>query len=127
MTKDLITPDNPTQQFTDSTGSDPSKSPGNDAELSALEGSNTEQCNSVDGESIEVDGITDSHGVRQRGATEAENQKTKENSQTKSTKPLSLTQAEVESAMKQVQNRDACIKQYKGMKRQKYMITNKHM
>lgn len=119
MTKDLITPDNPSQQFTDSPSSEFSKSPGNDAELSSPDGSNTEQCNSMDRESIEVDGVTDSCGVRQRGATEGENQKTKENFQTKSTKPLSLTQAEVESAMKQVQNRDACIKQYKGIKRHK--------
>lgn len=104
MTKDLITPDNPSQQFTDSPSSEFSKS-GNDAELSSPDGSNMEQCNSVDGESIDVDGVTDSCGVRQRGATEGENQKTKENFQTKSTKPLSLTQAEVESAMKQVQNR----------------------
>lgn len=113
MTKDLITPDNPSQQFTDSPSSEFSKSPGNDAELSSPDGSNTEQCNSVDGESIEVDGVTDSCGVRQRGATEGENQKSKENFQTK---PLSLTQAEVESAMKQVRNRDACIKQYTALK-----------
>lgn len=127
MTKDLITPDNPSQQFTDSPGSDPSKSPGDDAELSSPDGSNMEQCNSVEEKSKEMDGITDCHGVRQRGAMEGENQKTKENFQTKSTKPLSLTQAEVESAMKQVQNSDACIKQYKGIKRHKYIITNKHM
>lgn len=104
MTKDLITPDNPSQQFTDSPSSEFSKSPGNDAELSSPDGSNTEQCNSMDRESIEVDGVTDSCGVRQRGATEGENQKTKENFQTKSTKPLSLTQAEVESAMKQYED-----------------------
>lgn len=103
MTKDLITPDNPSQ-FTDSPGSDPSKSPGNDAELSSPDGSNMEQCNSVEEKSKEMDGITDCHGVRQRGAMEGENQKTKENFQTKSTKPLSLTQAEVESAMKQYED-----------------------
>lgn len=56
----------------------------------------------MDREFIEVDGVIDFCGVRQRGVIEGENQKIKENFQIKFIKFFLFIQVEVESVMKQV-------------------------
>lgn len=103
MTKDLISPDSkPSHQFQNSPSSDsPNQSMG---ELSSLGMSNVGKSDSVIGETAPTESDQSTLGVKQRKMSQDETQGNykSEDSQNKQIKPLSLTQAEVESAMKQV-------------------------
>lgn len=103
MTKDLISPDSkPSHQFQNSSSSDsPNQSMG---ELSSPGISNMGKSDSVIEETAATESDQSTLGVKQRKMSQDETQGNNKSadSQSKQIKPLSLTQAEVESAMKQV-------------------------
>ncbi|XP_022332682.2 anoctamin-8-like isoform X3 [Crassostrea virginica] len=105
MTKDLISPDSkPSHQFQNSSSSDsPNQSMG---ELSSPGMSNMGKSDSVIGETAATESDQSTFGVKQRRMSQDETQGNNKSadSQSKQIKPLSLTQAEVESAMKQYED-----------------------
>lgn len=103
MTKDLISPDSkPSHQFQDSPSSDSTNQ--SMGELSSPGMSNLGKSDSVIGETAATESVQSTLGVKQRKLSQDENQGNNKSAdlQSKQIKPLSLTQAEVESAMKQV-------------------------
>ncbi|XP_061172971.1 anoctamin-8-like [Saccostrea echinata] len=114
MTKDLIIPEGKTvssyckdsSNCKASSNLDIPESSVNDQELSSPDQLSTDKCESVNGDFVESDSVQDSCDVRQRRTCEGEIQGDDEllDIKEKQKKPLSLTQAEVESAMKQYED-----------------------